>query len=95
MARETNDAVATTVNRLDVRPGQTLIAIPWIDGDEEVVSYFNDEAAARAFTGKQPGESAMSVLGAWSDLDWDEFVEAIDRIRHQSKPTPPIDDLGL
>lgn len=95
MAKGERAMVASPATRLDVRPGQTLIAVSWFDGEEEVVSYFNDEEAARAFSGRQPGESARSVLGAWSDLDWDEFVEAIDRIRHESKPTPPIDDLGL
>ena len=80
---------------LDHRPGQPLIAITWQDGDEEITRYFVDEEAAREFRARQPGASALSVLGAWSDLDWDEFVEEIDRIRHESKPTPPIDDLGL
>lgn len=34
---------------------------------------------------------ALSLAGAWSDLDWDEMYEALDRIRHESEPTPPID----
>lgn len=80
---------------LDHRRGQPLIAILWRDGDEEVTRYFVDDDAAREFGARQPGASAMSVLGAWSDLDWDEFVDEIDRIRHENKPTPPIDDLGL
>jgi len=33
----------------------------------------------------------LPVAGAWSHLDWDEMVEALDRIRHDSKPTPPIE----
>jgi len=33
---------------------------------------------------------ALSLIGAWSDLDWDETIAALDRIRHESKPTPPI-----
>jgi hypothetical protein len=24
-------------------------------------------------------------------MDWEEMVEALDRIRHESKPTPPIE----
>jgi hypothetical protein len=36
---------------------------------------------------------ARSLAGAWSDLDWDETIAALDRIRHESKPTPPIDEI--
>lgn len=38
-------------------------------------------------------EEALALAGAWSDLDWDDMVEALDRIHHDSKPTPPIVDL--
>jgi hypothetical protein len=34
--------------------------------------------------------STLEVIGAWRDLDWDETVAALDRIRHESKPTLPI-----
>lgn len=34
---------------------------------------------------------ALALAGAWSDLKDDEF-EALDRIRHESKPTPPVDE---
>lgn len=34
---------------------------------------------------------ALDLVGAWSDLDIDEMADALDRIRHESKPTPPID----
>lgn len=183
MARQTRPVIAAPVTRLDVRGGQQLIAIPWLDGDAEVVSYFNDEAAAWAFLGKRignrptsmigapkknldqtiprhesdgrrrestpqadasmprperqesvaslvarPGQSLVAIpdevagetvlryfvdkqaarafadermaegrplgwIGAWADLDWEEFAEEIERIRHESTPTPPIDDL--
>jgi hypothetical protein len=36
-------------------------------------------------------QQALNLAGAWSDLDWDETVEVLDRIRHESVPTPPID----
>jgi hypothetical protein len=35
-------------------------------------------------------QDALSLAGAWSHLDWDDMVEMLDRIRHESKPTPPI-----
>lgn len=35
---------------------------------------------------------ALELAGAWSDLaDDDEFV-ALDRIRHASAPTPPVEE---
>ena len=34
---------------------------------------------------------ALSAIGAWSDLDFDEMLDALDQVRHRSKPTPPID----
>ena len=36
-------------------------------------------------------ERALAVAAAWSDLDPDEVLDALDRIRHSSPPTPPID----
>lgn len=38
-------------------------------------------------------EAAFAAIGSWSDLDWEETVAALDRIRHESGPTPPIEDL--
>ena len=53
--------------------------------------YFTDEKAADAAVPHSTTKAALSVIGAWSDLDWEEMVEALDRIRHESKPTPPFD----
>jgi hypothetical protein len=36
-------------------------------------------------------QAALAVIGAWEDLDWEEFSTELDRIRHESRPTPPID----
>jgi hypothetical protein len=52
--------------------------------------YFTDEKAADAAVSQSATQDALSVIGAWSDLDWDETVAALDRIRHESTPTPPI-----
>lgn len=38
---------------------------------------------------------ALAVAGAWSDLQEDDEFEALDRIRHESTPTPPIDLDGI
>jgi hypothetical protein len=53
--------------------------------------------AHRAVTEKRKAErasarlkEALSMIGAWSDLDLDETLDALDRIRHESTPTPLI-----
>ncbi len=78
---------------LMARHGQPLIAIPWEEDGEEVTYYFVDEEAADAFVAERRGEPNLSWIGAWADLDWEECVDALDRIRHVSKPTSPIDSL--
>ena len=40
----------------------------------------------------QTAAEARSLAGAWSDLDWEEMVDELDRIRHANTPTPPIDE---
>ena len=68
-----------------------MIGIPFEEKGQEVVRYFTDEKAADAAVPHRITEDALRVIGAWSDLDWEEMVEALDRIRHESKPTPPIE----
>ncbi len=53
-------------------------------------SYFTDEKAADAAVSQSVTQDALSVIGAWSGLDWDETLDALDRIRYESKQTPPI-----
>ena len=74
-----------------VQGNQPLIGIPFDEKGQEVVRYFTDEKAADAAVSQSTTHAALSVIGAWSDMDWEEMVEALDRIRHESKPTPPIE----
>jgi hypothetical protein len=60
---------------------------------QEVTRYFADEESADAATVANATQAALGVIGAWSDLDWEEMEAALDRIRHESQPTPPITDL--
>jgi len=78
---------------LTVRGDQPLIGLLVGEDGYEVTRYFVDEAAADAAAGDSALQAALSVIGAWSDLDWDEMEEALARIRHESQPTPPITDL--
>jgi hypothetical protein len=79
------------VTSLLVQSDQPLIGIPFEEDGQEVVRYFTDEEAADAAIPESATQAALSVIGAWSDLDWDKMVEALDRIRHESKPTLPIE----
>jgi hypothetical protein len=40
---------------------------------------------------QQAIEETLALAGSWSDLNWDEMEQALDRIRHQSKSTPPFE----
>lgn len=75
---------------LVVRRDQPLIEIVVADGDEEMVHYFTDEAGVDAAATPDSVQRALSLLGAWSDLDWEEAEAELDRIRHANPPTPPI-----
>lgn len=72
-----------------VQSNQPLIGIPFEKNGQEAVRYFAEEAEAdKVVSGV---DEALSLAGAWSDLDWEEMEQALDRIRHESKPTPPIE----
>ena len=79
------------VPSLLVQDNQPLIGIPFEEQGQEVVRYFAGEEEADQAVADQEVQDAMSLAGAWSHLDWDDMVEALDRIRHESKPTPPIE----
>ena len=70
---------------------QPLIAVPGRENGRDVVRYFASEADADAALSDGAVQDALSLAGAWSDLDWDETIDALDRLRHESVPTPPID----
>jgi hypothetical protein len=64
---------------LKAGPGEPLIAIPTEDGG---TIYYTSEEAARADQTDETLQRALDLAGAWSDLDWDEAMDALDRIRH-------------
>jgi hypothetical protein len=35
-------------------------------------------------------KETLALAGAWKDLDFEEMQNALDHIRHDSKPTPPF-----
>lgn len=81
------------VPSLAVEPDRPLIGVVEVEGGREVVRYSTDEPDATAAQPASVVADARTLAGAWADLDWGEAVAELDRIRHQSEPTPPIDAL--
>lgn len=78
---------------MTVRSDQPLIGVLVRKNGEEMVRYVADEEELEKSSGQTSVDRALALAGAWSDLDGDEMLDALDRIRHESKPTPPIEDL--
>lgn len=74
-----------------VRPDQGLIGIPERDNGQPVVRYFTNDADADKALDDASIQQVLNLAGAWRDLDSDQGLDELDRIRHESKPTPPID----
>jgi hypothetical protein len=70
---------------------QVLIAVPDTVQGRDITRYFVSEEAADQARLPDVTKEALQVIGAWRDFDWEEMEEALDRIRHESVPTPPID----
>ena len=69
---------------------QPLIGMFRQEKDREIVHYFSDEAEADEANSLQGIREALSLAGAWSDLNWDEVEKELYHIRRESQPTPPI-----
>ena len=74
-----------------IASNQPLIGIPFRENGKEVIRYFSEEEVADKAVSEDATKKALSLAGAWSDLDWNDMEKALDRIRHESKPTPPIE----
>ena len=77
------------------RADQPLIGVPSIEDGEEIVRYFtSEEDADRALDHDQASiQRALNLAGAWKDLDDEDGpdpLDELDRIRHESKPSPPL-----
>ena len=73
------------------RADQPLIGVFRQRNGQDLVEYSTEEAEVDASGSADAVQAALGAIGAWSDLDFDGMLDALDRIRHQSTPTPPID----
>jgi hypothetical protein len=39
---------------------------------------------------KKAIQDALRLAAAWRDLDWEDMERGLDRIRHESPPSPPL-----
>ena len=67
---------------------QPLIGV--LDADHHQVRYFTTEEEADAVLAADAVTDALSLAGAWRDLEWEAVVRDLDRLRHESQPTPPL-----
>lgn len=57
-----------------------------------ISDYQSDSSEAEL---SQTVRGALAVIGAWRDMQDDDEFAALDRIRHESVPTPSIELDGL
>jgi len=87
---QTRPVESDDVPEVSALDDETIISIPDRD-DPTRWRHFYTEEDADAYTGREGIERALAAAGAWSDLEYDEMLDALDRIRHSSVPTPPIE----
>ena len=73
---------------LSATSSQPLIGV--LDADLHQVRYFTTEEDADAALAADAVTDALSLAGAWRDLAWEAVVSDLDRLRHESQPTPPV-----
>jgi hypothetical protein len=76
---------------LSVDGDRPLVGVPGREDGREVVRYFVEEPEGDTGLPADVLRRARAAVGSWSDMDWEETRAALDRIRHESEPTPPID----
>jgi hypothetical protein len=69
--------------------------VPIFEDGRWIVRYFTDAATADTELARYRRGNGTERAGAWlhvdPDFDWEEFADELDRVRHESAPTPPID----
>ena len=76
-----------------IEDDKPLVGVIVKGGGRDMVRYVIAKEEPDGSQDRSGIEAALSLIGAWTDLDWEEAEAELDRIRHESKPTPPITDL--
>ena len=80
----------TPERSLTTQVHEPLVAVVVEEDGREVVRYVVDDGSDAPSQPSADAQAALAAIGAWSDLDWDELADDLDRIRHASPPTPPV-----
>jgi hypothetical protein len=70
-----------------------LIGVPAQQQGNEHVVYFVDEDDADQALQQYADHPAIKLAGVWRDLDAEDMLRELDRLRHETKPTPPVTSL--
>jgi hypothetical protein len=70
-----------------------LIGVPVGQQGHERVVYFVDETEADQALQQSADRPAIKLAGVWRDLDAEKMLRELDRLRHETKPTPPVTSL--
>lgn len=68
---------------------QPLIGIPFEENGKEVIRYFTEKALVENDISPDI-EKILNLAGSWRDLTWEDMEAELNKIRHQSTPTPPV-----
>jgi hypothetical protein len=68
-----------------------LIGVLVRERGSDATHYFTDEDEADEALAPGGIQRALSLAGAWQDMDWVEMEADLDRIRHESRPMLPLD----
>lgn len=62
--------------------------------DNQIAYFMNGAALDNAF-GQDVIQKGLALAGAWSNLgvSEEEMIKALDKIRHESEPTPSIEPM--
>ena len=80
----------TPERSITAHSSEPLVAVFVEEDGEEVVRYF-PEADADTTGSDDAVRAALAAIGSCSDLDWEAWADELDRLRHESPPTPPIE----
>jgi len=73
-----------------VQRNQPLIGIISHEEGQDIIHFFAEEAEADAAISPNVIQETLNLAGSWSDLNWEVVEEELNRIRHESSPTPPL-----
>jgi hypothetical protein len=76
---------------LSVADDRPLVGLPSRRNGREVVRYFTEDTNAPSPLPEDVLRRARAAYGSWKGLDWQETLGALDRIREENEPTPPVD----